>query len=81
MLVGNSPEAREIAAWTSCAAASIGRLRANCSVMLVDPRELEDDMLSMPAMLENAFSSGVATDEAMMSGLAPGSAAWTLIVG
>ena len=32
---------------------------------------------SMPAMVENSRSSGVATDDAMVSGLAPGSAAFT----
>ena len=31
----------------------------------------------MPAMVENCFSSGVATDEAMVSGLAPGKVAFT----
>src|SRR5262245_35383048 len=35
----------------------------------------------MPAMRPNWRSSGVATDEAMVSGLAPGSDAWTWIVG
>ena len=32
-------------------------------------------------MVENCFSSGVATEEAMVSGLAPGSTAETWIVG
>ena len=35
----------------------------------------------MPAIVENCFSSGVATAEAIVSGLAPGSCAWTWIVG
>ena len=35
----------------------------------------------MPAMVENCFSSGVATAEAIVSGLAPGSCACTWIVG
>ena len=38
-------------------------------------------MLSMPAIAENAFSSGVATVAAIVSGLAPGRFALTLIVG
>ena len=38
-------------------------------------------MESSPAMVENCFSSGVATDEAMVSGLAPESWAWTSMVG
>ena len=35
----------------------------------------------MPGMVENSFSSGVATDEAMVSGLAPGRLALTEMVG
>ena len=35
----------------------------------------------MPAMVENWRSSGVATEEAIVSGLAPGSEADTLMVG
>src|SRR5689334_14354960 len=38
-------------------------------------------MDSTPAMLENSFSKGVATEDAMVSGLAPGRLAETLIVG
>ena len=40
--------------------------------MLVSPRELVEVIESMPAMVENCFSKGVATEEAMVSGLAPG---------
>ena len=47
----------------------------------VEPRLLIDVMASMPAIVENCFSSGVATAEAIVSGLAPGSEAWTLMVG
>ena len=36
---------------------------------------------SRPAMVENCFSSGVATDDAIVSGLAPGREALTTIVG
>src|SRR5271166_1486491 len=49
--------------------------------MLVVPIPLDDDMLSIPSMVENSFSSGVATDEAIVSGLAPGNDACTWIVG
>ena len=35
----------------------------------------------MPAIVENCFSSGVATDEAIVSGLAPGRLALTWMVG
>ena len=51
--------------------------------MVIDvvPWPLIDVMVSMPAMVENCFSSGVATAEAMVSGLAPGSCAVTCMVG
>jgi hypothetical protein len=48
-------------------------------VIPVDPSWLDDVMLSMPAMVENCFSSGVATAAAMVSGLAPGRLALTEI--
>ena len=44
-------------------------------VMTVVPCEFVELMLSTPAMVENWRSSGVATDDAMVSGLAPGSGA------
>jgi hypothetical protein len=70
-----------MAACTSCAAASMSRSRWNWIVMLVEPIALLEVMLSMPAMVENCFSSGVATAEAMVSGLAPGRLAETEMVG
>ncbi len=45
------------------------------------PSALVEVIESMPAMVENCFSSGVATAEAMVSGLAPGRLAVTWIVG
>ena len=45
------------------------------------PRELEEFIESMPAIVENCFSSGVATEAAIVSGLAPGRLAVTWIVG
>src|ERR1700761_1161162 len=45
------------------------------------PRLDVDVMLSMPAMVENCFSSGVATVAAMVCGLVPGSGALTVTVG
>jgi len=77
MFPGNWRWAAVMAAWTSWAAASMSRSRANCSVIRAAPCTLLEVMLSMPAMVENCFSSGVATDEAMVSGLAPGSLAVT----
>ena len=45
------------------------------------PCALLEVMESMPAMVLNCCSSGVATDEAMVSGLAPGTEALTWMVG
>src|SRR5215471_352493 len=70
-----------MAACTSRAAASIFRFRSNCNVMVVDPRVLDDVISVTAAMRPNWRSSGVATDEAMVSGLAPGKPARTEIVG
>ena len=70
-----------MAACTSCAAASMLRLRANCSVIWVLPWPLVEVIASMPGMVENCFSSGVATEEAIVSGLAPGRLALTEMVG
>ena len=57
------------------------RLRSNCSVMSVPPCVLVELMLVRPAIAANCFSSGSATDEAIVSGLAPGSDACTRMVG
>src|SRR4029453_11757688 len=50
-------------------------------VMLVAPSELVEVIDSMPAIVENSFSRGVATDDAIVSGSAPGRLADTLMVG
>jgi hypothetical protein len=47
----------------------------------VDPWRLLEIMESMPAMVVNCRSSGVATAEAMVSGFAPGRLADTEMVG
>ena len=47
----------------------------------VCPRLDVDVMLSMPAIVENCFSSGVATVAAIVCGLVPGSVALTVTVG
>src|SRR5271165_4849279 len=70
-----------MAAWTSRAAPSMLRLKSNCMVMLVVPRLLDDVISVMPAILPNWRSRGVATEEAMISGLAPGRPAPTETVG
>ena len=70
-----------MAAWTSCAAASILRSSVNCRVICVLPSVLLEVIESMPAMVENCCSSGVATAEAIVSGVAPGRPAPTWMVG
>ena len=62
---------------TSSAAPSISRSSANWMVMRVRPRELTDEMESMPEMVKNSFSSGVATEAAIVSGSAPSRVAVT----
>jgi len=49
--------------------------------MVVTPRPLVETIELTPAIVENCRSSGVATDEAMVSGLAPGRFAETTMVG
>src|SRR5271166_5201876 len=71
----------EIADCTSCDAASILRSRTNCMVMPMLPRTLEEVIESRPGTVENWRARGVATEAAMVSGLAPGRAAWTWRVG
>src|SRR5277367_5511612 len=78
---GNCPAAALIAACTSRPAASMFRLRSYCSVRDVDPSELEDVISVTPAIRPNCRSNGVATDDAIVSGLAPGRLALTEIVG
>ena len=66
---------------TSWAAASRLRLRLNWRVICVKPWVLVDVIESTPAMVENCFSSGMATADAMVSGVAPGRLADTRMVG
>src|SRR5882724_12519361 len=70
-----------MAACTSRAAALMSRFKSNCNVMPVLPKPLDEVIWVTPAMRPNWRSSGVATDEAMVSGLAPGRAAETEMVG
>ncbi len=81
MFGGSCRAARAMAACTSCAAASMLRSSVNWMVICTLPSELTDDMESTPAMIENCFSSGVATEDAMVSGFAPGRLAETWMVG
>src|ERR1700709_2461040 len=81
MFGGSWGSVLEMDAWTSWAAASTSRSSENCSVIWVEPSELVLVMLSMPAIVENCFSSGVATLAAIVCGLAPGRLALTVTVG
>ena len=78
---GSSGAAFAMAAWTSWAAASMLRPRVNVMVMEAIPSALVDVIESMPAMVVNWRSRGVATAEAIVSGVAPGSDAVTWMVG
>jgi hypothetical protein len=49
--------------------------------MLVVPRELDEVIDEIPEMSESDRSSGVATEDAMVSALAPGRSASIRIVG
>ena len=53
------------------------RSNVNWMVIVVAPCELEELIESTPAMVENWRSRGVATAEAMVSGVAPGRFAFT----
>ena len=78
---GNSPLAALIACCTSCPAASMLRDRSNCSVIEVTPTPLHDVIWLSDGIEVNCCSSGVATADAIVLGLAPGYCAVTLIVG
>ena len=78
---GSSGAALVMAAWTSWAAASMFRSSANVMVMETIPSALVDVIESMPAMVVNWRSRGVATADAIVSGVAPGSEAVTWMVG
>jgi len=54
---------------------------SNCKLMLLEPSELTEVIWLIPGISENCRSSGVATFEAMVSGLAPGRATLTWTVG
>src|SRR5438067_915327 len=78
---GSCPKAALMAACTSRAAASMLRFRSNCRLMFVEPYWLVEVIWLTPAMRPNWRSRGVATDDAMVSGLAPGRFVFTEITG
>ena len=57
------------------------RLRSNCSVIWVKPLPLLLVICGRPGIWPNCRSSGVATEDAVVSASAPGSCAETWIVG
>ena len=57
------------------------RSSENCNVTWLAPNELVEVISERPAMRPKRRSSGVATAEAMVSGLAPGKAPLTPMVG
>ncbi len=78
---GNSPLAALIACCTSWAAASMLRDRSNWSVIELTPTPLHEVIWLSEGIEVNCCSSGVASAEAIVLGLAPGYCAVTLIVG
>ena len=78
---GSRGIASAIAVCTSTAALSIERARSNCSVTWVLPAVLDEIIESMPAMVVNCRSIGLATAAAIVPGSPPGRLAWTWIVG
>ena len=70
-----------MAVCTSVAAPSMERFKSNCRVIEVVPSPLVEFIEARPGIAANCCSSGVATDEAMVSGLAPGRVADTVMVG
>src|SRR3546814_902083 len=70
-----------MAACTSRAALLMSRSRSNIKEMRVDPSELRELISLSPAIEPSDCSSGVATLEAMVSGLAPAMLADTEIIG
>jgi hypothetical protein len=59
----------------------MSRFRSNCRVTLLLPVELDEVVSSMPAIVVNWRSSGLATAEAIVPGSPPGSPAPTFSVG
>ena len=74
MPAGSSGITAAIAVCTSTVALSMSRSRSNCSVMLVLPVPLDEVIESRPAMVVNCRSSGLATADAIVLGIAAGQA-------
>ena len=59
----------------------MSRLSSNCRLTRAEPFELVEVISFTPAITPRRRSSGVATLDAMVSGLAPGSVADTVMAG
>jgi hypothetical protein len=70
-----------IAAWTSCVAPSMSRLRSNCSEIWLTPNEEVDCIDDIDGICPSWRSSGAVISDAITSGLAPGSCVVTCTVG
>src|SRR5690625_163322 len=70
-----------MAACTSRAALLMSRSKSNIREIRVEPSELREVICDRPEIAPSDCSSGVATLEAMVSGLAPGRLALTVIMG
>ena len=65
-----------MAACTSCSAASMFRSRLNCSVICELPKLETLVICASDGICPNCRSSGVVTDDAIVSGARAGQAAW-----
>ncbi len=81
MFGGRFAVAALIAESVSLTQPSMPRLRSNCRVTWVKPSALADVIWVRPGISPNCSSSGVATEDAMVCGSAPGSCAVTWSVG
>jgi hypothetical protein len=57
------------------------RLRSNCTVIELTPSTLDEVICVTPGICANCRSSGAVTDEAMVTGSAPGSIVVVWMVG
>src|SRR5580704_8367097 len=78
---GSNGMAAAIAVCTSTAALSMLRFKSNCRVTVLLPMLLADVISSMPAIVVNCRSSGLAVDDAIVTGSPPGRLVFTLTVG
>src|SRR3546814_11388908 len=79
MPLGNRLREALMAACTSRAAPLMSRSRSNCRITRVEPWLDRLLMVLTPAIAPKERSSGVATVDAMTSGLPPAKLAWTTI--